>query len=267
MKLLPLLLVTLLGACSSIQPDLPVNIFDEAQFSGADPVDIGSVAPVVNRETLGLLPRTYEGMDKHQATGWASKLDFSGVSLNDASPATRRTATLIHPQYVIMATHYAQPVGAKVRWKTIWGSIVERTIAQRWSMTGADITLAKLDQPTEGLATYAILPSGYKWTTALKSCFSIHTDQEGKALVKAINGGVTAMDHQDDIAGRIYYKALGGKIGAYGDERLITGDSGNPFFITYGGQLVLLGVHWTTASATFISDPDVIAWVRRTIGS
>ena len=270
-----ILMAALVGGCALTdvdphgerEPDITVSLFDEARFGAVgEPIDIGSVAQAVNQGTLKLLPRDYTTMDKDQRTGWASVLGFDGVSINDGHGGdTRRTATLIHPQYVVMATHFRRSVGDTIRWRTSWAAIQERKLVATWHCPGADITLGKLDAPTDGLSTYAILPSGYAWQKALRFCFSIHTDQEGKALVKMINGGVSSMDRQDGQPGRIFYKSVGGKVTTHGDEPLITGDSGNPFFVVYDGQLVLLGVHWTTVSSVFISDPDVIEWARKTI--
>jgi hypothetical protein len=240
----------------------PVSLFDQVRFSGADePIELPSLANDLNPPLVGLLG-DIPTAGKARSSTWASGLDFSGVSdVVGNAWQTKKTATLISDQFVIMAKHFHRPVGDTVQWTRPDGSIVLRKIRSIAHCPMTDITLGKLDEPVTGLAIYQVLPPGYTWETALKNVLTIHTDQEHKLLIKII-AGIQDTSLDDRVANIHYWTPPAGFEAM--DERLVSGDSGHPFFVLYGGRLILLGLHWTTSAAPFASDPDLGAWIKAT---
>ena len=260
--LIPLIAAALVG-CQSLQrgpvedlPEVPAqSLFDKVRFAsnGSDNMTIESVASDVNQATLNAIGDLKTATKDREGPSW-DWADFSGVSIVENNRwQDKKTATLISPDFVIMAKHFRRSVGDTIKWKTQDGAIVARTLGSVRLCPFADLALGRLDKPVTGLAIYQVLPPGYNWETALRWSLSIHTDQEGKALIKRIHQATSSIVYLTPPPG---FEAL--------HENLVSGDSGNPFFAYYGSQLVLLGVHWTTSSANFISDTGVVAWIQET---
>lgn len=178
---------------------------------------------------------------------WASSLDLSGVSWNDA-----RTATLIDPSYVVMAGHFVRPSSVAVMFHDRKGKAHERFISKVRKLSGVgDIAVAKLNRP---------LPpevKAYRFATVGEATVGrpvIVTDKT-KTLsvhrIDAVSGGQIRLGYMPELD-PVYRR------------NLIVGDSGNPSFLLVRGELVLLETHTTggAGAGPFYGAPKVQAAIR-----
>jgi hypothetical protein len=180
---------------------------------------------------------------------WCADLDLTCISPWNSSGGAQRAVTLISPRHVIMAAHYEAAVGATVRFVTMDGTVVNRTMTARMRHPDyvphyPDLTIGLLDSDVPAGITFAkILPDD--WANYLPSLASgaariptIGLDQEEKATVQdtSVMGNGAGFRQPLEIPRMALY------------ESKITGDSGNPAFMVIDGQLVLLTV-WTYGGA------------------
>jgi hypothetical protein len=152
---------------------------------------------------------------------------------------------LISPRHVLFATHYAAGVGAVMRWVKADGTVVERTITARATVTVTgnyypDLTVGLLDSDVPAGIDYArVLPAN--WANYLPSVNTIALkppalclDQEEKALqsdLAALNTMAQFMRPAAALRAAFYEDKIGG-------------DSSNPACLIVNGQLVVLTC-WT----------------------
>lgn len=216
--------------------------------------------PYFRSQVEKLLPEAPTAADKSIDAPWLDTLDFTGVSWSN-----KRTATVIHPRLVMMATHYTRAIGDQITWTDKAGVDHTRTLIDKIGRTSDDRTIGILDRPLPPeIKAYKMLPSGYKWENSLLHSWIIGTDQEKKALIQVYKGGITS--HQDGI---IYQEMVSyGKGNPDTDnipeilyEQYISGDSGNPGFLVYEGELILLETHFYRTAGAFMSQT---AWMINT---
>jgi len=166
------------------------------------------------------------------SSGWASKLDFTGVAWDDA-----KAGTLIHPQFVVFASHFARRKGETLTFHDRSGRPIKRKIAGRamiHRIKDPDLTVAMLDAPVPpSVAHYPILTAGHDYRV-LNGAPLLITDKERKVHVFRINR--VSQTGYEQIGAR---PALGHEYGSGLSERLEKGDSGHPAFILVNGRLVL----------------------------
>lgn len=189
-------------------------------------------------------------------------LDFSGVSIG------LRTATLIHPQYAVMARHYPKSVGETLRWRERSGIEHSRQIAKGCGippMPGGwmpDIWLVKLDSPLPSSITYyPVMPAGYDYSWLRDApTIALHQNPVPMAsLLSRTRPSLRATDeqiryHDDDR------EFADGWAGSF-----IVGDSGCPTFLLLRGQLVLLGTHHYGGIRS-VSGPTLLgSWTQQSV--
>lgn len=178
------------------------------------------------------------------APGWISKLDFSGVAMDN-----NRAATLIAPQFAVMAKHYHRPVGSVIHFHDRSGQVVPRTITgikfppphPNPTFGNPDIALIRLDSPVpNSVRFYPVLPAG-DYRTNLTGAKILALDAERKVhqfeIEKVFEGYnlSTLSARQAKIA----------SINPAWYEDIIGGDSGKPSFLVIRGMLVLMSTHAT----------------------
>lgn len=172
---------------------------------------------------------------------WAADLDLTPISPWNSYGGNFMAGTLVSPRHVLYATHFAMPIGTKIRFVTKDNQVVERTIVNAVSprYTGVyfpDITVGLLDSDVpESIGFAKVLPEN--WPQLLESspdipCLAL--DQEEKALVTSLQyiDAYAAFDAPRDQTQKSFF------------ESIISGDSGNPAFMIVDNQMVLLTV-WT----------------------
>lgn len=214
---------------------------------GMDPAQSGLGFLPQNAERGTLFQYYQAKANSKWRNNWASNLDLTGVSWNDS-----RTATLISPNYIVMAAHYTRPDDVPVMFHDKNGKPYERFISKVRPLTSVgDITLAKLNMPLPPEVKYYRLA---KESEAVIGRPVIVTDQT-KTLsvhrIAAVSGNV------------IQFGYIPGLNPAYG-RNLIVGDSGNPTFLLRNGELVLLETHTTggPGAGPFYGSPQVQSVIR-----
>ena len=188
---------------------------------------------------------------------WCADLDLTGISPWNSSGGHKKAGTLITPRHVIGAAHYEYSVGTVVRFvEKDAGMVHDRTVVgkvrhPKCKNYNPDLTIYTLDSDLPStIKPYSVLPSDYSkyFDNIYKSKIPcIGFDQEEKALIiDWANGG--RMRTPTDSKRLIF------------NESKIKGDSGNPAFLIFQGEPVLVTV-WTfggagagTPIANYISD-------------
>ncbi len=187
---------------------------------------------------------------------WCEDLDLTGLSPWNSSGGHKKAGTLITPRHVIGAAHYEYSVGTVVRFVEKNGTVHDRTVKgkarhPKCRNYNPDLTVYTLDSDLPStIKPYSVMPSDYSkyFDNIFKSKIPcIGFDQEEKALIiDWANGG--RMRTPTDSKRLIF------------NESKIKGDSGNPAFLIFKGEPVLVTV-WTfggagagTPIAKYISD-------------
>ena len=213
-----------------------------------------SFAQIVNTPVQSAL---FESPSAENLRLWLSSVDFSGVSLAGSGS---RPATLISSRHAIQATHYRTAVGQKLRWMRRDGVVEERVVVESISLANNDLTVIRLNADLDGVAIYQALPPGEHWGESIPGCLSLHIDQRRNFHLKEI---VHVSSNSSTVANIRYNDS--GHIPMPLRKKLISGDSGHPFFLKFGNRLVLLGCHWTSSSGPFLSDPRIFNWLNAAI--
>jgi hypothetical protein len=185
---------------------------------------------------------------------WAAPYaqQLTAISPWNSTGGATRAGVLISPRHVLFATHYQIGAGASIRFITIDGSVVTRTMTARQALTDTasyypDFTVGVLDSDVPASISFArILPDD--WAAKLPGLSTAGTglllptlglDQEEKALISDLvqigtTAGASNVIHRrpPDAQRALFY------------EDKIGGDSGNPSFLIAQGQLVLTTT-WT----------------------
>lgn len=189
--------------------------------------------------------------NSNMADGWTRGMDMSGVSFNDD-----RTATLITPRHIAMAQHFARPVGSPVILHDRNGKRLVRTIIALEAGVG-DVMVGLLDEAVPSNYTSYPLPDPSSNIASLVNKRVIVSDQHRCLFVHtvaAVAGGIIAFK-QDENDQHGWGK------------NLVAGDSGNPSFLIYGKQLVMVETHTTggPGAGPYYGDPTVQAGIRAAV--
>lgn len=204
----------------------------ESRLAGKDPATAKPIFSTANHSNA-----RYE----RNRNSWVADLDTTPISPWNSHGGNFMAGTLVSPRHIVYATHYAMPVGTKIRFVAKDNSVVERTItnAIRPQYTGMyfpDITVAVLDSDVpESIGFAKILPDDWgKYIAERPNMPCLALDQEEKALVTNLVylNDYAAFHTPDSQPANSFF------------ESIVTGDSGNPAFMVIDNQLVLLTV-WT----------------------
>lgn len=177
---------------------------------------------------------------------WTSAYDLTGVSWNESA-----AATLIAPQYVVMAAHFIRNSHSPIMFHDKRGNPIERYATTVRSLPGCDVAVAKLNLP---------VPSEikrYRFANATDATIGrpvIVTDQTSTLTVQriaAVNGSVISFTPIPNL-NPIYQR------------NLIVGDSGHPSFVVKNGDLFLIETHTSggPGAGPFYGDPAIQAAIR-----
>ena len=255
--------VLLLAACGPIsESQSPSSSAAEISTQGATERSLAGNVLSSRSEELRLLPKKptkgtlfdyYEAQRKSKwSRNWTSDIDLTGVSWNDS-----RTATLIAPQFVVMAAHYIRPSDVPVAFHDRRGNPQVRYITQVKSLAPlADIAIGKLNLPvTSAIRAYRFgklsdLPYGRKvLITDQTKTISIHQ-------VHSVSNQSISFAYTDPLD-KIYHR------------NLIVGDSGNPTFILTNGEMRLIETHTYGGPGVgpCYADPKIQAAIKTAIST
>ncbi|MES2660240.1 MAG: hypothetical protein V4689_16575 [Verrucomicrobiota bacterium] len=177
---------------------------------------------------------------------WTSTFDLTGVSLND--PAA---ATLIAPNYVLMAAHFIRNPHSPIMFHDKKGNPCERYVTEVRSLPGYDVAVCKLNLPAP--------PEIKCYRFANVADASI-----GRPVIVTDKDSVLSVHRIDAVSGAsIRFSHIPGLNPVY-QRNLITGDSGHPSFIVKSGDLFLIETHTTggPGAGPFYGDPQLQAAIR-----
>ena len=159
-----------------------------------------------------------------------------------------RAGTLITPRHLLFANHYQINVGATVRFVTMDGTVVDRTLAGKVQVLGGiygldvDCMLGVLSADVPNTISFAkVIPP--TWANKLpipQGTPMLRLDQEEKALVGKVTNFTNSFSNSDTYS-------------AYSED-LIGGDSGNPAFLVVGSDLAILTTWFTGGGG---AGPDI----------
>jgi hypothetical protein len=188
------------------------------------------------------------GMYTRNPSVWCADWDLSPISPWNGTGGGRMAGTLISPRHILFAAHYQPAVGTTLRFVTMAGAVVVRTLSAKrthpaYTPYYPDLTVGLLDADVpEGISFCRILSEGWEdylpALSYLRPIPALTLDQEEKALVTdwSVEGFSTRFSVPTSAQRLAFYEA---KIG---------GDSGNPALLWVGGYLVLLTL-WTRGGA------------------
>ncbi|MGF1452611.1 MAG: trypsin-like serine protease [Opitutales bacterium] len=235
MKLLPSLLTTLVLCLAPALHALDVEgeTAANSRFSSGYPA-----GPV---ENTGFV----EDASEFVAVGW------------NANRATQ-SFTLITPQHIIGAAHFAPSEGATIEFYTLQDTVISRTVTARATVqnngNATDVFVAELNSPIPSSAVpHALLPEtpvlvgddlvvyGF---TALAGSNRIASLGAVASFSGALGGGSAVSN------GPAFEFTRSTTLTAQGEAMLEVGDSGSPSFVMENGILKIAGIHSALASAT-----------------
>lgn len=171
-----------------------------------------------------------------------------------------RAGTLVSPRHIVFATHYQIAVGAVVRFVGHDGTVYNRTMTGKLTVTGTDITVGVLDSDLP-IGFAKVMPDN--WLNYLPYLEEyrqgripgVALDQEEKALVADL-----LVDTSFEVGSNyaIFSTPSSANRLAFHEQR-IGGDSGNPGFLIINNTPVLITT-WTGASGVSSSGPSIRAY-------
>lgn len=188
--------------------------------------------------TVDHITPTYIRNSNLWCSDFASAL--TGISPWNSNGGQQQGGTLITPRHIAYANHFQIPIGATIRFVTVGGVILTRTLIASSKVFDSDIQIALLDSDLPSTITpLSILPTN--WANYIKNLGSgipvINRNQFGE--IRIVNSqwmSANTTIHSDILPV--------GRISWYRDA--IPGDSGSPQAFIINGKLVLLST-WATA--------------------
>lgn len=179
-------------------------------------------------------------------SNWTSSFDLTGVSWNAST-----TATLIAPEFVVMAAHYQRDPHVSVMFHDKNGNPHERFIFASKALPGYDVAVGKLNLPVPPDVKRYRFANAAEATIGRPVIVSDQTMTLSVHQIAAVSGA------------SISFSNVSGLNPVY-QRNLITGDSGNPSFIVRNGDLVLVETHTTggPGAGPFYGDPQLQAAIR-----
>ncbi len=198
----------------------------------------------------GSLFRYYQARDGSAwRSNWTSQFDLTGVSWNHPT-----TATLIAPQYVVMAAHFQRSPHIPVMFHDKKGNPHERYIVATQSIAGTDVAIGKLNM------TVPPEVKRYRFVNAADAIV-------GKPVIVTDQTMTLSVHRIDAISGaHIRFTNIPDLHPIY-QRNLVVGDSGNPTFLLKNGELLLVETHTTggPGAGPFYGDPPLQAAIKATI--
>ena len=179
---------------------------------------------------------------------WAYGIDLSCASPWNSDLGTQKAGTLITPRHVIYATHYSHNIPCTIRFVGMNNQCVDRTIvAARHVPDSDDITVGILNEDVPSYITFAkILPAN--WQNYINNNEPLplcQLDQYEKATVANVSS-ISTLCSDCRTAPCIPYMCftctmplLGIRASYYINKT--QGDSGNPVFLIWNNQPIILG--------------------------
>lgn len=147
----------------------------------------------------------------------------------------------VTPKHMLVASHAEPPNGTSFRFVTNSNTVVTRTkIAQNY-VGSADVCIIELDSALPGTITpVKVLPTDYTNKITIGNVPLICGNQDSELIIRDWYRGTFNIFHKaSTITNRLPYT-----------EPVIAGDSGAPVYTIINNELVAVGTHWATDSAS-----------------
>lgn len=233
-------------------------------------------AELISGYTAAKNDRFYAGPNKAFIGG---TFDLSGVGNTNAN-GTGRFATLISPQYVLTAAHYAPGVGSTVTFHegdSPTGTVHTYKIASGVRVGTSDLYLEKLAAPvlaSDNIHPVTIAADNASYLTGKPIYVYGGSNQLGMNNIDAIIPD-DAVSGSSAVGTAFMYGYNPAKGFGAEEAKLVGGDSGGPSFVSVNGQLQLVGIHWYQYASSNLAIvgsgdsyvPAYAALIRKMIGS
>lgn len=183
---------------------------------------------------------------------WAGNLTLAESVWNSAG-GQRMSGTLVTPQDILFANHYAYGAGTVVRWIDANNNVVDRTVVGTQSLPDCDTVVAHLDRPIDPSAIpfVQIMDSPETLADAVGSSYVpvIVDNQFNQSLVYnmqplAFGFGNLGVAVEPGIIDAEYQRKQF-------SSTIISGDSGDPMFLVFNNRPILVEhVTFGTTSGT-----------------
>lgn len=213
---------------------------------------------------------------------WAYPLDFSGLMVNKSGSGGVTMVTAITPYHAVGVSHYHPEVGDNIVFCDSNNQTVTRQVVSGGGpAVGRDYWMVKFDQPLpSSVKKYKLLPSNYSDFFPLN-----RTLQVGLSSPQAFRFGYSPIivcshyrwDAEWALQRPNRYAYIYEAYDSYSEEAFLRyspaqtapnnfqnyngnpsnirgGDSGGPCFMIINNDLVLVALHTTSSSGTFVSD-------------
>jgi hypothetical protein len=199
-----------------------------------------SAATALNLYDSYFVPYDYVG-PRNPLVWCADVDDITCISPRNSYEGYARAGTLLAPDILILANHFPIIAGQTVDFYTMDSVLVRRTVSATYHVPSTDLLLCRLDVDVPGSIHHAKVFPAAVWDTILAQGLvssaqipGLRLDQQEKALTG---------DWSYELTGTTFQAPVNAKrLEFY--EPVITYDSGNPAFLLYGTQLIILTV-WT----------------------
>lgn len=175
---------------------------------------------------------------------WAHGIDFSCASpWNSGNQGNWCAGTLVSPRHVVLANHFLPGIGTILYFHSPTGAVYGSRLAARKRVGDTDITIGLLQtEIPDDIRPAKILPANSRSMIGSGLGVPVMTfDQEEKALVfeiRTMDGFYSGKTATNVIVHCSYPHSTMRSIFS---EGLMTHDSGNPAFLVFGDEIVLLG--------------------------
>ena len=166
---------------------------------------------------------------------WAFGIDLSCASPTNSQSGTQRAGTAITPLHIVLAKHFGISNQKKIYFSGADGELIERSIKDSANENSNDIRVSLLSTNLPPCITPAkLLPVNYR--DYIGNGFGLPIlmlDQEEHAIVAELNSLPKSSNYSSgsfpkNVRRKLYY------------EEVISGDSGNPVFLVFENQPIIL---------------------------
>ncbi len=176
---------------------------------------------------------------------WARGMDFSCVSPWNSQGGRLRAGTAISKRHIIFAKHFPLAVGTRIIFVGEDGGVCPCTVAKTKAIDSVDMMIASLDyELTPNIKPAKVMRADWTRQFAGKNDLPVVTFNQHEHLLyselSVATNGVRVWNHVVDKSPTGIMPVVPVKDALQRRGRIVLGDSGDPAFLVYNGEPVLL---------------------------
>ncbi len=216
---------------------------------------------------INYLSNGQNGLFVTNAHFWARGLDTSCVSMWNSFDGKKRGGTLISARHIIFAHHFPLSPNDKVIFLGTDSTVHTNTILATQRVAGTDIRIAALQTEVDTTIIHPakILPPDYADYIGIGQYLPVlRFDQDERFLVSEISQEIPFFaSAQSESEESIMMTSPSSELWRSFYSPIRNLDSGNPFFLLAGNEIVLLGtLHWRWNGYSSCSGPFVTTYAQ-----